>query len=804
MTQIRIVPIAEEMKRAYLDYAMSVIVGRALPDVRDGLKPVQRRILYAMYEEGLLHNKKHSKCAGVVGTVLKFFHPHGDSSVYDALVRLAQEWNMRYPLIDGQGNFGSIDGDPPAAYRYTEARLAKIGEEMLFEIDKETVVFVPNFDETKKEPVVLPARIPNLIINGADGIAVGMATHIPPHNLGEVIDALVFLIENPNASVEDIMDFIKGPDFPTGGQILGRKGIVDYLKTGKGLIKVRAKAEIIEDKKGSYIVVSEIPYQENKARILDKIAGLVNERVIDGIARIKDESNRDGIRIVIELKRDSTPSVVLNQLFKHTPLQTTYGVIFLALQNNKPVVFNIKSYLQAYLDHRLEVLTKRLIHDLRIAKNRYHIIEGLIILTQNLDEAINIIKNSEDASEAKKALCTRFNLDDVQAQAILDLRLQKLTRLEMSGLIKEKEDLSNKIRHLNELLNDRSKMKTELKQDLLEMKKIYGDQRKTEILDADEIIETEELIEDEEVVIMLSNLGYIKRTPLSYFRVQKRGGKGVAGASTFEEDFISRIIYTTNLSMILALTTHGRVFSFKAYKVPEGSRTAKGRSIQNFLELKKDEKISALVPVREFNDNFSLVLATRSGLIKRMRLSDFEKIRRTGIVAISLNENDHVIGGGICQEAQDIIMTTRCGLSIRFRSSDVRVIGRAAKGIQGITLRKGDEVVAMLVVERESDTLLSVCENGYGKRTSLNEYRLQKRRGRGVIDIKTSGRNGLVVASFPVNDDSELILMTSKGKAVRIMVKDIRISGRNTSGVRLVDLAEGEKVVSASLIFSET
>lgn len=803
MTEVRTVPIADEMKRAYLDYAMSVIIGRALPDVRDGLKPVQRRILYAMYEENLLSNRKHSKCAGVVGTVLKYFHPHGDSSVYDALVRLAQEWNLRYPLIDGQGNFGSIDGDPPAAYRYTEARLSKIGEEMLADIDKETVLLVPNFDETKKEPSVLPARIPNLIVNGADGIAVGMATHVPPHNLTEVIDALIYLIDNPDASITELEQYIKGPDFPTGAIICGRKGIRDYFRTGKGLIKVRAKAEIIEDKKGASIVITEIPYQESKARILERIAQLVNDKVIDGIARIKDESNRQGIRIIIEIKRDATPSVVLNQLFKNTNLQTTYGVIFLALHNNRPVLFDLKTFLKTFLDHRAEVFTKKFLHELRLASARLHILEGFLILVSNLDEAIQIIRNSEDPADAKTRLQGRFGLDEVQAQAILDLRLQKLTKLEQDSILKEKAELEARIARLKELLTDRVKLMEVLKEDLLDVRNKFGDSRRTEITDDEDEIETEELIEDEEIVIMLSNHGYIKRTSVSQFRLQRRGGKGVVGTNVVDEDYIINMIYTTNLANILALTTHGRVFSFKGYQVPEGSRTAKGRSVQNFLALRPGEKLSVLVPVRTFDDSKYLFVVTKSGLVKRMALSEFEKVRKSGMVALNLRETDQVIGGGICSNDSQVIMTTKLGMSIRFACSQVRVMGRTATGIQGITLAPGDEVVGFVVVEDESLTLLSICENGYGKRTPLSEYRLQNRKGRGIIDIKTSDRNGPVVASFVVSDDSELMLMTSAGKATRINVKDIRVSGRNTSGVKLIETGEGERVVSASLIFSE-
>ncbi len=803
MSETKVVEISEEMKRAYLDYAMSVIVGRALPDVRDGLKPVQRRILYAMYEEGLLHNKKHSKCAGVVGTVLKFYHPHGDSSVYDALVRLAQDWNMRYPLVDGQGNFGSIDGDPPAAYRYTEARLSRIGEELLRDIDKDTVDFNPNFDESKKEPSVLPSRIPNLLVNGADGIAVGMATHFPPHNLSEVIDAVIYVLDNPEATLEEIMKIIKGPDFPTGGIILGKKGLYDCYASGKGVIKIRAKAEIVENKNQTLIIIKEIPYQENKARILEKIADLVNEKVIEGISKIKDESNRHGIRVVIELKKDATPQVVLNQLYKHTPLQTSYGTIMLALLNNKPTTFTLMQYLQTFIDFRLETLTRKTLYELSVAKNRLHILEGLLILTLNLDKAINIIKNSADPEEARNKLCADFNIDDIQARAILELRLQKLTKLERDSILAEKNKFEERVRELTSILSDRTKLKSILKEDLLELKAKFGDERRTEIQEFDETIDSVGLIEDEEVVIVLTNQGYVKRIALNEFKLQKRGGKGVFGGSVIEEDFVSTLIYATNLTTILAISSFGRVFSFPAYQVPIVSRTARGRAIQNFLDLKPDETVSVLLPIKTVSEDISLVLATKSGLVKRMLTTEFKKIRKTGITGITLRDNDKVIGGVLTSNKSQIILTTRQGMSIRFPVEQIRLTGRSSIGIKGIDLRESDHVVGLVSCDNpERVSLLTICENGFGKRTPLSEYRLQNRGGSGVIDIKTSGRNGYAIASFPVEDDSELILITSSGKATRIEVKGIRLSGRNTQGVKLIDLLEGEKVVAASLVYT--
>lgn len=801
MAEVKIVGIEQEMKKAYLDYAMSVIVGRALPDVRDGLKPVQRRILYSMFEEGITSAKKHSKCAGVVGSVLKYYHPHGDAAVYDALVRLAQPWVVRYPLIDGQGNFGSIDGDPPAAYRYTECRLSKIGEELLVDIDKETVSFIPNFDETKNEPTIFPARIPNLLANGADGIAVGMATHIPPHNLSEVVDALCFLVKNPEASIADLMRFIKGPDFPTGGIIIGTEGIKQAYSTGKGLVKIRAKAEIVTEKKDTYIVITEIPYQENKARLLEKIAELVNQKVIDGISKIKDESDRSGLRIVIELKREATPQVVLNQLYKHTNLQTTYGIIMLALDDRAPTIFNLKQLLEKYLKHRKEILTRKAIYELRLARERLHILEGFLVLISNLDRAIQIIKSSEDPQTAELNLIKEFGLTDKQASHILELRLQKLTKLEREGILKEKEEIQAKIGDLEKLLRSPDYLNEKILEDLEDIKKKYGDKRRTLITNENGSFDVEELIEDEEVVILVTAKGYLKRVLLSEFRSQKRGGKGVTGASTFDDDYVSNIIHTTNLSSLFILSSNGKIYSLKAHQVPMGSRISRGRSIANLLSLSTAENVTTIISARNLEPNQYLFLCTASGLVKKMPLQEFEKIRKSGIVAINLKDSDYVVGGGIVTNQSDVILNTKSGLSIRFSSKQIRPTGRVAQGVKGMSLSGDDKVVGLIITDRDDKYVLSITEKGFGKRSPLNQYRVQRRGGKGIIDIKVTAKNGDVVSSFASEEDDEIILVSSAGKVARVKVKDIRVTSRNTQGVKVMDLEESEKVVACSLIY---
>lgn len=806
------VNIEDEMRQSYMDYAMSVIVGRALPDVRDGLKPVQRRILYAMLGEGLVPGHKHSKCAGVVGEVLKRLHPHGDMAVYDALARMAQPWNLRQPLVDGQGNFGSIDGDPPAAYRYTECRMTSFAERLLQDLDKETVDFIPNFDDTNVEPVVLPSILPNLLVNGSDGIAVGMATHIPPHNLREVLDAVVALIRNPQISLDALMEHVPGPDFPTGGLIHGRAGIRSAYATGRGVLQVRARAEI--EKLGGKsrdieaIVVSEIPYQVNKARLVERIAELVNEKTIEGIARIRDESDRKGMRIVIELKRDATSSVVLNQLYKHTPMQSSFGVINLAIVEGQPVVLNLHGLLSNFVWHRRDVVTRRTQFELRKAEERMHLLEGYRIALLNLDEVIALIKAAETPRDARSGLMTRFGLSEIQAQAILDLRLQKLTGMERLAVEKEHQELGEEIKRLLALLADPAKIDLVIVGELEELREKFGDDRRTEIIAEAGDIDLEDMIEDEEMVVSISHHGYIKRTSTSVYRAQKRGGKGVAGAATKEEDFIQHLFVASTLSDLLVFSSLGRLYSLKVYQIPEGNRTARGRALVNLLQLKPEEKIAAILPVREFAENRFVVMATAQGVIKKVELMEFANVRRSGIWACTLRENDMLIGAEISAGTDEIILATRNGIAIRFPENQVRAMGRTAAGVRGISLEEGDRVVGMAVFAAASNgataqegeagpshLILTVCENGYGKRSRLSDYRAQNRGGKGLIDIKTGDRNGEVVGICIVDDESELMLITSSGTIIRLRARGISVIGRNTKGVRLIDMAEGEKVV---------
>ncbi len=815
------VNIEDEMKQSYMDYAMSVIVGRALPDIRDGLKPVQRRILYAMFREGLLAGKKHSKCAGVVGEVLKKYHPHGDSAVYDALVRLAQDWTLRYPLVDGQGNFGSIDGDPPAAYRYTESRMTNIAEKLLADIDKDTVDFIPNFDDTTSEPLVLPSLVPNLLVNGADGIAVGMATHIPPHNLGEVVDGVKALINNPQITVNELMKFIPGPDFPTGGIIHGRDAIVSAYREGKGIIQLRAKTSIETVKSGNReveaIIVTEIPYQVNKARLLERIAEMVNERDIEGISRIRDESDRSGMRIVLEIKRDATPEIVLNQLYKGTPLQTSFGIINLAIIDGKPVICSLVDMLRNFVDFRRDVITRRTQFELKKARERLHILEGYRIALLNLDEVIELIRKSQTPSEAKDALCARFELSERQSQAILELRLQRLTGMEQLAVEKEHQELTDEIKRFLEILADMRKVDELIVNELGEIREHFSDKRRTLIAEKTTDIAVEDLIEDEEMIVSVSHEGYIKRTKASEFRAQKRGGKGVTGAAVRQDDFIEHVFSASTLSYLLIFTTLGRVYWQKVYGLPEGGRAARGRALVNLLKTKPDEGIAAILPVREFVEGKSIVIATRNGLVKKTDLMEYSKPRRGGIIATSLHPEDMLIGAGITGGDDELILATRTGMAIRFRESDVRSVGKGAKGVKGIRFnKKNDSVVSMTVVrihtpeDAEDEhsaspdmTLLTVCENGYGKRTNLGEYRLQGRGGRGVIDIQTVERNGPVVNAVTVRPKSEFMIITSSGQTIRINADEISVIGRNTKGVRLINLEESEKVVAVAPLMGE-
>jgi DNA gyrase subunit A len=793
------VNIEEEMKVSYLDYAMSVIIGRALPEVRDGLKPVQRRILYAMFREGLLPGKKYSKSAGVVGEVLKKYHPHGDTAVYDAMVRLAQDFNMRYMLVDGQGNFGSIDGDRAAAYRYTEARLAKIAEELLADIDKETVDFLPNFDETTEEPRVLPSRIPNLIINGAAGIAVGMATNIPPHNLGEVIDGLVMLLAKPSVTLEEIMAAIKGPDFPTGGTIHGTAGIRDAYTTGKGLIKVRAKARIEREHRGAEsIIISELPYQVNKARLIEKIAELVREKHMEGISDIRDESDRDGIRVVIELKRGEMAEVVLNNLYKHTQMETTFGIIMLALVNGQPHVLKLNQVLHHFLQHRRDVILRRTRYELRKAEERAHILEGLKIALDHLDEIITLIRGSKSPEEARQGLIKGYALTEVQAQAILDMKLQRLTGLEREKIISEYTETLKEIERLRSILASDSLVSKIIKDELLEIRTKYADERRTEITEETKEITIEDLITEEEMVITLSHSGYIKRNPLSAYRSQRRGGKGLIGMETKEEDFVEQLFIGSTHDYMLFFSNLGRLYWLKTYQIPEAGRAAKGKALINLLQLSEGERITTALPVRDFKQAY-LVMFTKNGTVKKTALSAYSNPRGKGIIAITLEDGDELIAVRKTTGTNDVIIGTRKGLAIKFNEEDVRDMGRSARGVRGIKIVEGEEVVAAEVAE-DKTAILTVAENGFGKRTKIEDYPLQGRGGKGVISIKLTEKGGQVVGLLQVRDEDEVVMITSAGKLIRTTAENISIHGRNTQGVKLMETAEEDKIVSIAKV----
>ncbi len=798
MAQVQ-VSIEEEMKVSYLDYAMSVIIGRALPEVRDGLKPVQRRILYAMFREGLLPGKKYSKSAGVVGEVLKKYHPHGDTAVYDALVRLAQDFNMRYPLIDGQGNFGSVDGDPPAAYRYTEARLAALAEELLTDIDKETVDFIPNFDETTVEPVVLPSRIPNLIINGSSGIAVGMATNVPPHNDGEGIDGVVMALEDPETNIKDLMGIIKGPDFPTGGIIHGTEGILQAYNDGKGLIKIRARARIEREYRGGEnIIITEIPYQVNKARLIEKIAELVREKKITGISEIRDESDRDGIRVVLELKRGEVAEVILNNLYKHTQMETTFGIIMLTLVNGQPRILGLQKLLNHFLQHRRDVVLRRTRFELRKAEERAHILEGLKIALDHLDEIIALIRRSKTPEEAKTALTKNYPLSEIQAQAILDMRLVRLTGLEREKIIKEFVDTLKDIERLKAILGSNALVSNIIKEELLEIKNKYADERRTEITSETKEITIEDLITDEETVITLSHQGYIKRNPLSAYRSQRRGGKGLIGMETKEEDFVEELFIGATHDYMLFFSNLGRLYWLKAFQIPEAGRATRGKALVNLLTLSEGERITTALPVRDFKEGF-LVMFTKNGIVKKTALEKYSNPRGKGIIAIALDEGDELIAVRKTDGKSDLIIGTRNGLSIRFNEEDVRDMGRTAKGVKGIRLMKGDEVVSAEVAE-EKTAILTVTEKGQGKRSAIEDYPVQGRGGKGVISIKTTEKGGKAVGLMQVRDEDELVMITSSGKLIRTLARDISLHGRNTQGVRLMDVEGEDKIVSIAKV----
>ena len=797
------VNLSEEMQRAYIDYSMSVIVGRALPDARDGLKPSNRRVLYAMRELGLLHNRPYTKCAKVVGEVLGKFHPHGDASVYDTLVRMAQDFAMRYPLIDGQGNFGSIDGDPAAAYRYTECRLEQIAEELLADIDKDTVDFQPNFDEKEQEPIVLPARIPNLLINGSTGIAVGMATNIPPHNLTEIVDACCALIDEPELELEKIAKTIKGPDFPTGGLICGKQGIKDYLLTGRGSIKMRGRVGVEEVKGGKErIVVTEIPYIVNKATLIERIAQLVNDKKLDDISDIRDESNKDGIRVVIELKRDAIPKVVINNLYKHTQLEQTFGVIMLALDHGRPLVMNIKQMLECYIEHRRDVITRRTQFELRKAEERAHILEGFRIALDNIDAVVKIIRGADDREDAKKKLMARFKLTELQCNAILDLRLYQLTGLERDKIEEEYLELIKRIEFLKGLLASEKKLMGVVKTELLEVKEKYGDPRRTDVVADEGEINIEDLIANEACIVTISHQGYIKRTAVSAYRSQRRGGKGVIGMEQREEDFIEHLFTCSTHDYIMFFTEDGRVYVEKVYELPEMGRAAKGKSIANFLQLRAEEKIAALIRIKEFSDKAHLVMATKAGIVKKTNLGEYANPRKGGVIGISIETGDRLIGVRLTTGNSEVVLVTKDGMSIRFHEEQLRDQGRNTVGVWGIRPEKGDYAVGIEIVDPNA-TLLVAGDQGIGKRTPFDEYRVQSRGGKGVITIKTTDKVGSVVGALSVTDTDEIMLTTAQGQTVRTPCKDIRVCGRNTQGVKLIDLAKGDKLVAIARVISE-
>ena len=801
------VNIEDEMKRSYMDYAMSVIIGRALPDVRDGLKPAHRRVLYGMKMMGLASNRGYRKCAKIVGEVMGNYHPHGDASIYDTLVRLSQDFNMRYPLVDGQGNFGSIDGDPPAAMRYTEARLQALSDDMMSDLDKETVDFAANYDDTTEEPSVLPAQIPNLLVNGSAGIAVGMATNVPPHNLREVIDGVIWAIETEQEretkldrteKLHGLMNFIKGPDFPTGGYVVGGSGIAAAYRTGRGAILMRAKASIEQAKKGDKqsIVITEIPYQVNKARLIEKIAELVGEKTIEGISDLRDESDREGMRIVIELKRGEVPEVILNNLYKHTQLQQSFGVIMLAIVGGRPKVLTLPELVERFIDFRREVVIRRTQFDLRKAEARYHILEGLKIALDNLDAVIKLIRGSKTVPEARDGLITQFSLSQLQAQAILDMQLQRLTGLERQKILDEMAELLKIIERLRAILGSERLLMQLIVGELKDVRDKYGDDRRTELIDGDAgEISIEDLIAEEDMAITVSNTGYIKRTPITSYRNQRRGGKGRIGMRTREEDFVSHLFVASTHAYIMIFSDRGRAYWLKVHEIPDVGPGGKGKAIANLVSMAPEEKIAALQTVKEFEEGKFIAMGTQRGVVKKTELPAFSNPRAGGIIAMGVEEGDRLMAAQITDGTGEIFIGTRDGVAIRFPESDVRPMGRAAYGVKGITLREGDEVVAMEVV-RPGSTLLTVTEHGYGKRTELDEYRVQSRGGVGIINIQTTERNGRVVGMASVHDEDEFMLITQQGKILRTVARDIRTIGRATQGVRLIEIDAEDRVVA--------
>ncbi|MBU2560885.1 MAG: DNA gyrase subunit A [Nanoarchaeota archaeon] len=801
----KIIPtvVEEEIKRSYLDYSMSVIVGRALPDVRDGFKPVHRRVLFAMNDLGMFSNKPFKKCARIVGEVIGKYHPHGDTAAYDTLVRMAQDFSLRYPLIQGQGNFGSVDGDSAAAMRYTEARLSKISEEILEDIKKDTVDFQPNFDGELQEPVVLPCKIPNLLVNGSSGIAVGMATNIPPHNMGEVIDGTVSLIDRPDTTPDQLMEHIKGPDFPTGGIVSGISGIVEAYNTGRGKLKIKAKTSFETVRNRNSIIVSEIPYQVNKSLLIEQIADLVRDKNITGIHDIRDESDKDGMRIVIELKNEATAEVVLNQLFKHTRLETTFGIIFLGLVNNEPRLLNIREMLQYFIEHRQVVVRRRTEFDLRKAEERAHILEGLIIALDDIDNIVQKIKRSKDVETAKAVLVSDYSLSELQAKAILDMRLQKLASLEQVKIKEEHKSLIEIIAELKSILASEQRILDIIKKELLEMKEKYADARRTEIsTDVDEDLSVEDLIEEEDMVVTVTHAGYIKRLQVDAYRSQGRGGKGVIGASTKDEDFVEHLFIASTHSSVLFFTNQGQVYWIKVYDLPLASRQAKGKAIVNLITLKEGEKIKAFVPVREFDDQHYLIMCTKQGTVKKTSLESFSRPRKGGIRGITINDGDELVDVVLTDGSMNVIIATSNGMAIRFSENDVRPMGRSAAGVRGVSLKQGDSVIGMVIAE-DDKTLLTVTENGYGKRTEVSEYRFIRRGGVGVKNIICSERNGKAVAIRSVTDDDEVMFMSQNGIVIRTPVKETSVIGRATQGVRLMKLEDGDRLVDAAKIINE-
>lgn len=795
------VNIEQEMRQSYMDYAMSVIIGRALPDVRDGLKPVHRRVLYAMSELGNEWNRAYKKSARIVGDVIGKYHPHGDVAVYDTIVRMAQDFSLRYPLIDGQGNFGSIDGDPPAAMRYTEIRMTRIASEMLADLDRETVDFAANYDDSTHEPLVLPAKVPNLLINGSSGIAVGMSTNIPPHNLGEVTTALIALLENPSLSTSDLRRYIPGPDFPTAGFIYGTSGIREAYETGKGIIQMRARTAIETNERTgkNTIIVNEIPFQVNKARLIERIAELVNEKRIEGISDLRDESDREGMRVVIELKRDAIPHIVVNQLYKMTPMQESFGVILLAIVDGRPKLLTLKDCLTLFLKHRREVVRRRTAFDLKKAQDRLHILNGLKIALDNLDAVLQVIRQGQNPAAVKLTMMAQFSLSDPQAQAILEMRLQRLTQLEQSKIIEEHNETVALINRLQEVLASAQEIDAIIKEELTDIKTRFADGRRTEIISETSDLSDEDLIAEEDMVVTVSHEGYVKRNSVTLYRSQRRGGKGVVGATTREEDFVEHLFVSSTHSFLMVFTTKGRVYWVKVHEIPQGSRTARGKALINLLPLREGERISAFLPVREFKEGNFLIFATRKGLVKKTELMSYSNPRRDGIIALALEDDDEVIGVRLTDGQQEVLLSTKSGQAIRFPEDEVRATGRGTYGVKGISIDEDDAVVSLETINREA-TLLTVSSRGYGKRSEVEGYRIQSRGGKGIITMRTTEKTGEVISMRQVKDDDHLMLVTDTGRIIRLRMAELRVIGRNTQGVRLVNTGPDERVVSLALL----